>query len=76
MAANRALLALAESSIPGGDSCEADLSKSCETLDLAVKLPSFFSDHMILQRGIPIRVWGSADAGDIVRANYKGRLPP
>ena len=35
-------------------------------LHAAVKLPSFFSDQMVLQRGIPVRVWGRADAGETV----------
>lgn len=29
-----------------------------------VKLPLIFSDHMVLQRDIPIPVWGWADAGE------------
>ena len=31
-----------------------------------VKLPSFFSDNMVLQREQPIRVWGSADPKEAV----------
>ena len=28
----------------------------------AVKLPAVISDHMVLQQGAPVRIWGSADA--------------
>lgn len=31
-----------------------------------VKLPAVFSDHMVLQQQIPLRVWGWADAGEMV----------
>ncbi|MGB9877529.1 MAG: sialate O-acetylesterase [bacterium] len=39
-----------------------------------LKLPSFFSDHMVLQRGEKIRVWGIAPPGTTVKvklANHK-----
>jgi sialate O-acetylesterase len=42
-------------------------------LPAAVKLPSFFSDHMVLQRGIPVRIWGTADAGETVRVELQGQ---
>ena len=29
-----------------------------------VRLPGFFGDHMVLQQGIPIKVWGWADPGE------------
>ncbi len=29
-----------------------------------VKLPALFTDHMVLQRDIPCRIWGTADAGE------------
>jgi len=35
-------------------------------LDAAVRLPSVFSEHMVLQREQPIPVWGWADAGESV----------
>jgi sialate O-acetylesterase len=31
-----------------------------------VKLPNIFSDHMVLQQGQKNRVWGTADAGEMV----------
>jgi len=42
-------------------------------LPAAVKLPSFFSDHMVLQRGMPVRIWGWADAGETVRVEFEGQ---
>lgn len=35
-----------------------------------VKLPSIFSDNMVLQQGIPVRVWGLADAGENVIVTF------
>ena len=39
----------------------------------AVKLPALLSDHMVLQRGMPVRIWGSADAGEAVRVEFQGQ---
>lgn len=35
-------------------------------LEAAVKLPSIFADHMVLQRDVPITVWGTADPGEAI----------
>ncbi|HUR44285.1 MAG TPA: sialate O-acetylesterase [Candidatus Saccharimonadales bacterium] len=37
-----------------------------------VRLPGLFSDHMVLQIGSPIRLWGWADPGEEVRATCGG----
>jgi len=29
-----------------------------------VKMPALFGDHMVLQRDIPVKLWGQADAGE------------
>jgi sialate O-acetylesterase len=42
-------------------------------LPAAVKLPSVISDHMVLQQGMPVRIWGSADPGETVRVNFQGQ---
>jgi len=42
--------------------CSADL-----------QLPAEFSDHMVLQRGAPVPVWGSADAGANVAVEFAGQ---
>jgi sialate O-acetylesterase len=38
-----------------------------------VRLPGVFSDHMVLQRDTPLRVWGWADAGEKVTVKIAGR---
>jgi len=42
-------------------------------LSAAVKLPSVISDHMVLQEGIPVRIWGTADSGESVRVDFQGQ---
>ena len=43
------------------------------TLHGAVKLPAVISDHMVLQQGMPVRVWGSASPGESVRVEFQGQ---
>jgi sialate O-acetylesterase len=43
------------------------------SLHAAVKLPAVFSDHMVLQRGAPVRVWGAASPGEEVRIEFQGQ---
>ncbi len=38
-----------------------------------VSLPSIFSDHMVLQRGIAIPIWGKADPGERVTVRIADR---
>ncbi len=38
-----------------------------------VRMPQIFSDHMVLQREMPVRVWGWADAGEQVRVSFAGQ---
>ena len=42
-------------------------------MQAAVKLPALISDHMVLQRGVPVRVWGWADPGEPVRVDFQGQ---
>ena len=35
-----------------------------------VKLPKLLSDGMILQRNEPIKIWGSAAVGELVRIQF------
>lgn len=37
-----------------------------------VSLPHLFADHMVLQRGREVRVWGKADAGEAVTVRFRG----
>jgi sialate O-acetylesterase len=39
----------------------------------AVKLPALISDHMVLQSGMPVRIWGTADPGEAVRVAILGQ---
>ncbi len=47
----------------------------CLTAPLAaeVKLASLFTDHMVLQRGMPVPVWGWADAAATVTVEFAGQ---
>ena len=36
-------------------------------------LPTVFSDHMVLQRGQPVPVWGKADPGTVVTVEFAGQ---
>ena len=38
-----------------------------------VKLPSVFSDHMVLQRGTTVPVWGWAEPGEVVTISIAGQ---
>ena len=46
---------------------------SCAMASATPSLPSLFSDHMVLQRGKPIPVWGSADPGESLRVTLADR---
>jgi len=39
----------------------------------AVQLPSIFSDHMVLQRELPLPVWGKAAPGEAVTVEFAGQ---
>ena len=39
-----------------------------------LKLASFFSDHMVLQRDKPVKVCGRADAGANVNVAFAGQI--
>ncbi|HEY3418283.1 MAG TPA: sialate O-acetylesterase [Armatimonadota bacterium] len=39
----------------------------------ALRLPSFFSDHMVLQRNQPLPVWGTASPNEKVTVNFNGQ---
>ena len=38
-----------------------------------VKLPAIFSDHMVLQQGMAVPVWGTGDAGEEVTITFAGQ---
>ena len=35
------------------------------------KLPVIISDHMVLQQGMPAALWGTADAGEMVKVRFR-----
>src|SRR4051794_32185638 len=43
------------------------------SLQAAVKLPSVFSEHMVLQTGQAAPIWGWADAGEEVKVSLAGQ---
>jgi sialate O-acetylesterase len=38
-----------------------------------ITMPSVFSDHMVLQRDLPLEFWGTAEPGSRIRVNLIGR---
>ena len=38
-----------------------------------VRLPQVLSDHMVLQRDAPVRIWGWADPGETVTVSFAGQ---
>jgi sialate O-acetylesterase len=43
------------------------------SLSAAVKLPKIFGDNMVLQRDMPVPVWGWADKGEKVTVSFGGQ---
>jgi sialate O-acetylesterase len=39
-----------------------------------IRLPRVFSDHMVLQCDVPVRVWGWADPGAEIRVDFAGQV--
>lgn len=46
---------------------------AASTSTQALELAGVFADHMVLQRDVPLRVWGSAGPGQKVRVQLAGR---
>jgi sialate O-acetylesterase len=42
------------------------------SLHAAVRLPSVLGEHMVVQRGLPVHIWGFADPGEPVTASFRG----
>ncbi len=38
-----------------------------------IKLPALISDHMVLQQGAPVRIWGKADPGESVTVQFQNQ---
>jgi len=43
------------------------------SLHASVQLPALISDHMVLQQGVPVRIWGTADPGEAVTVQFQGQ---
>jgi len=43
---------------------------SAQSANAAVRLPSIISDNMVLQQGLKVRIWGSANAGEHVAVTF------
>lgn len=39
-------------------------------LPAAVTLPALISDNMVIQQGVPVRIWGKADSGERVKVTF------
>src|SRR4051812_22424389 len=37
-----------------------------------ITLPYLIADHMVVQRGLPVHVWGKADPGEAVVVSFRG----
>ncbi|MBJ25174.1 MAG: sialate O-acetylesterase [Flavobacteriaceae bacterium] len=46
------------------------LAGNTSLLFAEVRLPNIFSDNMVLQQGVPVRIWGWADAGEKVNVTF------
>ena len=53
--------------------CTAALvAVSALPLSAAVTLPAVLSDHMVVQRNLPVHIWGWASAGEAVTVAFRG----
>jgi sialate O-acetylesterase len=43
------------------------------TANADVRLPALFSDHMVLQQGMRVPIWGWADEGEVVTVKFRGQ---
>ncbi len=53
----------------------AGLASIC-TMHAEIRLPSLLSDHAVLQRGVPIHVWGWATPGAKLTIAFHGEMVP
>lgn len=42
------------------------------SLQAAVKLPTLLAPHMVVQRDLPVHVWGKADPGESISVTFRG----
>jgi len=46
---------------------------SWTALQADVRLPSLLGDHMVLQQGLPLKIWGWADVGEKIVVSFLGQ---
>jgi sialate O-acetylesterase len=51
-------------------SCICSAVPACASVDL----PKLFSSHMVLQRDVPIHIWGQAESGEQVKVSLGGSM--
>jgi sialate O-acetylesterase len=44
------------------------------SLSADVKLPALISDHMLIQQGMPVRIWGTASPGEAVKVTFQSQI--
>src|SRR3546814_6216790 len=47
-------------------------SSAAITARAEIRLPKLVGDHMVLQRDLPIHVWGWADPGEAITISFNG----
>ena len=51
----------------------AFLLASTGPVSAEVRLPAVISEHMLLQQGVPVRIWGWSDPGETVKVRFRDR---
>jgi sialate O-acetylesterase len=46
---------------------------ACAGLTAEVKLPALISDHMLIQQGMPVRIWGTASPGEAIKVSFESQ---
>jgi sialate O-acetylesterase len=54
-------------------SCLLSSFSGSMTAKAELRLPALFGDHMVLQAGMPIPIWGRADPGEKIGITFKGK---
>ena len=52
--------------------CVVGALLACGLAQADVRLPKVIGDHMVLQQGMPVPIWGWADAGEEVTVTLGG----
>lgn len=55
-------------------SCVSNPPYSVPVMPVPVTLDPVFTDHMVLQRGMPVHVWGKANPGEPLKVLFAGQM--